>query len=84
MLFRSTHAVVATGAVSAALKMLIHRYRPLAAGEPLLFSGPSSSTVDVAQFSRLDLSLPCGHVAVTVAFASVIEIHVRHFVAYPL
>jgi hypothetical protein len=62
-------AVVYTGVVCASLKIVVHRERPMVRGEPYIFSGVSTTWRNAAGFSKVDLSLPSGHVAVTMAVA---------------
>ena len=65
--FKAVLAQVVGGFISAMLKMTFHRFRPIAYGDPLMFTGPGLRVVDHFSFSKLDLSFPCGHAAVTFA-----------------
>lgn len=69
-LFASIAGVVIGGATSASLKILFHRYRPNAYGDPYMWKGPGMATVNHLQFSKLDLSFPAGHTTVTSAVAT--------------
>ena len=62
-------ATVYAGVTSALIKGLVHRERPMSFGDPLIFSGPSLQWRSVQGFSKLDMSLPSGHVSVTLAVA---------------
>jgi len=65
--FKAVLAQVVGGFISAMLKLTFHRFRPIAYGDPLMFTGPGLKVVDHWSFSKLDLSFPCGHAAVTFA-----------------
>ena len=69
-LFASIAGVVLGGVISGSFKILFHRYRPNAYGDPYMWKGPSLTTVDHLQFSKLDLSFPAGHTTVTSAVAT--------------
>jgi len=69
-LFASIAGVVMGGVVSASFKILIHRYRPNAYGNPYMWTGPGAKVVNHWQFSKLDLSFPAGHTTVTSAVAT--------------
>jgi len=69
-LFGSITGVVMGGVVSASFKILIHRYRPNAYGNPYMWTGPGAKVVNHWQFSKLDLSFPAGHTTVTSAVAT--------------
>jgi hypothetical protein len=62
-------AVIYAGSTSAMMKALLHRERPMSLGNPLIFTGPSLQWRSIEGFSKLDMSLPSGHVAVTLAVA---------------
>ena len=70
MLFGCISGVVLSGVTSGALKILLHRYRPNAYGNPYMWTGPSTTTVNHLSFSKLDLSFPCGHTAVSTSVAT--------------
>lgn len=69
-LFASITGVVLGGVTSGSFKILFHRYRPNAYGDPYMWKGPGLTTVDHLQFSKLDLSFPAGHTTVTSAVAT--------------
>ena len=69
-LFASIAGVVMGGVISASFKILIHRYRPNAYGNPYMWTGPGAKVVSHWQFSKLDLSFPAGHTTVTSAVAT--------------
>ena len=69
-LFASITGVVMGGVVSASFKILIHRYRPNAYGNPYMWTGPGAKVVNHWEFSKLDLSFPAGHTTVTSAVAT--------------
>lgn len=68
--FACITGVVLGGAASASLKILLHRYRPNAYGDPYMWKGPGTAVVNHLSFSKLDLSFPCGHTTVTCAVAT--------------
>ena len=70
VLFGCISGVVLSGVTSGALKMLLHRYRPNAYGNPYMWTGPSTATVNHLSFSKLDLSFPCGHTTVSTSIAT--------------
>jgi len=65
--FRAVLAQVIGGMISAFLKIIFHRFRPIAYGDPLMFEGPGLQVVNHMAFSKLDLSFPCGHATITFA-----------------
>lgn len=67
ILFRAVLAQVIGGSISAFLKIMFHRFRPMAYGDPLMFQGPGFQVVNHMEFSKLDLSFPCGHATITFA-----------------
>ena len=69
-LFACITGVVLGGVTSASLKILLHRYRPNAYGDPYMWKGPGTAVVNHLSFSKLDLSFPCGHTTVTCAVAT--------------
>lgn len=69
-LFASIAGVVLGGVTSGSFKVLFHRYRPNAYGDPYMWKGPSMTTVNHLKFSKLDLSFPAGHTTVTTAVAT--------------
>jgi len=69
-LFASIAGVVMGGFVSASFKIIIHRYRPNAYGNPYMWTGPGTKIVNHWKFSKLDLSFPAGHTTVTTAVAT--------------
>ena len=70
VLFGCISGVVLSGVTSGALKILLHRYRPNAYGNPYMWTGPSTTTVNHLAFSKLDLSFPCGHTSVSTSIAT--------------
>ena len=70
VLFGCISGVVLSGVTSGALKLLLHRYRPNAYGNPYIWTGPSTATVNHLAFSKLDLSFPCGHTSVSTSVAT--------------
>ena len=66
-LFASIAGVVMGGVASASCKIIIHRYRPNAYGNPYMWTGPGTQIVNHWKFSKLDLSFPAGHTTVTTA-----------------
>lgn len=70
VLFGCISGVVLSGVTSGALKILLHRYRPNAYGNPYMWTGPSTVTVNHLSFSKLDLSFPCGHTTVSTSIAT--------------
>ncbi len=72
VLFGCIAGVVLSGVISGALKILFHRYRPNAYGNPYMWTGPSMTTVNYLSFSKLDLSFPCGHTTVSASIATCI------------
>ena len=73
-LFASIAGVVLGGVTSGMFKILFHRYRPNAYGNPYMWTGPGMTTVDHMNFSKLDLSFPAGHTTVTTAVATCIYV----------
>lgn len=69
-LFASIAGVVLGGVTSGSCKILFHRYRPNAYGNPYMWTGPGVTTVNHLRFSKLDLSFPAGHTTVTSAVAT--------------
>lgn len=69
-LFASIAGVVLGGVTSGSFKILIHRYRPNAYGNPYFWTGPATTVVNHLKFSKLDLSFPAGHTTVTSAVAT--------------
>ena len=69
-LFASIAGVVLGGVTSGCFKVVFHRYRPNAYGDPYMWKGPSMTTVNHLKFSKLDLSFPAGHTTVTTAVAT--------------
>lgn len=69
-LFASIAGVVLGGVTSGIFKILFHRYRPNAYGNPYMWTGPGITTVNYLKFSKLDLSFPAGHTTVTTAVAT--------------
>ena len=69
-LFGCIAGVVMSGVCSGGLKMLLHRYRPNAYGNPYMWTGPGSAVVNHLAFSKLDLSFPAGHATVTTSVAT--------------
>ena len=69
-LFSCVAGVVLGGLSSAFLKILLHRYRPNAYGDPYKWSGPGTAVVNHMAFSKLDLSFPAGHTTITSAVAT--------------
>lgn len=69
-LFASIAGVVLGGVTSGSFKIMFHRYRPNAYGDPYMWKGPSMTTVNHLSFSKLDLSFPAGHTTVTSAVAT--------------
>ena len=69
-LFACIAGVVLGGVTSGCFKILFHRYRPNAYGNPYLWTGPRMTTVNHLGFSKLDLSFPAGHTTVTTAVAT--------------
>ena len=67
LFFRTVLGQVVGGLISAGVKITVHRFRPVAYGDPLWFGGPGLQTVNHLEFSKLDLSFPCGHATVTFA-----------------
>ena len=78
VLFGCISGVVLSGATSGFLKMLLHRYRPNAYGNPFMWTGPGKATVNHMSFSKLDLSFPCGHTTVSTSISACIYIGVIH------
>ncbi len=70
--FGCISSVVLSGVISGALKIIFHRYRPNAYGNPYMWTGPSMTTVNHLDFSKLDLSFPCGHTTVSASMATCI------------
>ena len=68
--FACVASVVIAGVFSASLKILLHRYRPNAYGDPYSWTGPGTAVVNHLAFSKLDLSFPAGHTSVTTAVAT--------------
>lgn len=69
-LFASIAGVVMGGVASASCKIILHRYRPNAYGNPYMWTGPGTQIVNHWMFSKLDLSFPAGHTTVTTAVAT--------------
>jgi membrane-associated phospholipid phosphatase len=69
-LFASIAGVVLGGVTSGFFKILFHRYRPNAYGNPYMWTGPGVTTVNHLEFSKLDLSFPAGHTTVTSAVST--------------
>ena len=69
-LFASIAGVVMGGVASASCKIILHRYRPNAYGNPYIWTGPGTKIVNHFAFSKLDLSFPAGHTTVTTAVAT--------------
>ena len=78
VLFGCISGVVLSGVTSGALKVLCHRYRPNAYGNPYMWTGPGMTTVNHWKFSKLDLSFPCGHTAVSTSIATCLFLGVVH------
>ena len=70
VLFGCISGVILSGVTSGALKLLLHRYRPNAYGNPYIWTGPSTATINHLAFSKLDLSFPCGHTSVSTSVAT--------------
>ena len=68
--FGCISGVVMSGVCSGTLKLLFHRYRPNAYGNPYMWQGPGSAVVNHFAFSKLDLSFPAGHATVTTSVAT--------------
>ena len=75
-LFACIAGVVLGGATSGTFKILFHRYRPNAYGNPYMWTGPGMTTVNHLKFSKLDLSFPAGHTTVTTAVATCLYVFV--------
>ena len=69
-LFSCVAGVVLGGVLSGSLKIVLHRYRPNAYGDPYKWAGPGTTVVNYLAFSKLDLSFPAGHTSVTSAVAT--------------
>ena len=69
-LFASIAGVVMGGVASATCKIILHRYRPNAYGNPYMWTGPGTQIVNHLAFSKLDLSFPAGHTTITTAVAT--------------
>lgn len=69
-LFACIAGVVLGGVASGSFKILLHRYRPNAYGNPYMWKGPGTTVVNHLAFSKLDLSFPAGHTTVTCAVAT--------------
>ena len=78
VLFGCISGVVLSGVTSGALKIFFHRYRPNAYGNPYMWTGPGFTTVNHLKFSKLDLSFPCGHTAVSTSIATCLYLGVIH------
>lgn len=78
ILFGCISSVVLSGVISGALKLLLHRYRPNAYGNPYMWTGPSTATVNHMAFSKLDLSFPCGHTTVSMSVATCLFLGIMH------
>ena len=76
--FGCISSVVLSGAISGCLKILLHRYRPNAYGNPYMWTGPRATTVNHIAFSKLDLSFPCGHTTVSMSIASCLYLGVMY------
>ena len=68
--FACVAGIVLGGVFSATLKILLHRYRPNAYGDPYKWTGPGTAVVNHLAFSKLDLSFPAGHTTVTSAVST--------------
>ncbi len=77
-LFASIAGVVLGGVTSGSFKILLHRYRPNAYGNPYIWTGPATTVVNHLKFSKLDLSFPAGHTTVTSAVATCLYHAVVH------
>ena len=75
-LFASIAGVVLGGITSGSFKILFHRYRPNAYGNPYMWTGPGITTVNHFKFSKLDLSFPAGHTTVTTAVATCLYVFI--------
>ena len=73
-LFACVAGVVLGGVISGSFKILLHRYRPNAYGDPYKWTGPGTAVVNHLSFSKLDLSFPAGHTTVTSAVATCLYI----------
>ena len=82
VLFGCISGVVLSGVTSGAIKVLLHRYRPNAYGNPYLWTGPGTATVNHMSFSKLDLSFPCGHTTVTMSIAACLYLGVMDSLTY--
>ena len=71
-LFACIAGVVLGGVTCGSLKLLFHRYRPNAYGNPYMWKGPGTTFVNHLKFSKLDLSFPAGHTTVVCATATCI------------
>ena len=69
-LFACIAGVILGGCTSGSFKVLLHRYRPNAYGNPYVWKGPGTTVVNHFKFSKLDLSFPAGHTTVTSAVAT--------------
>ena len=84
VLFGCISGVVLSGVTSGALKLLLHRYRPNAYGDPYMWTGPSTATVNHLAFSKLDLSFPCGHTTVSTSIATCLYYGIMYSLQLPL
>ena len=75
-LFACVAGVVLGGVTSGSFKILLHRYRPNAYGDPYKWKGPGTAVVNHLSFSKLDLSFPAGHTTVTCAVATCLYVAV--------
>lgn len=75
-LFACVAGVVLGGVTSGSFKILLHRYRPNAYGDPYKWTGPGTAVVNHLAFSKLDLSFPAGHTTVTSAVATCLYISI--------
>lgn len=76
--FSCMAGVVLGGISSGSLKILLHRYRPNAYGNPYRWTGPGTTVVNHLAFSKLDLSFPAGHTSVTSAVATCLYVGLLH------
>ena len=76
--FGCISGVILSGIVSGSLKLLFHRYRPNAYGNPYYWTGPSTTHVNHLYFSKLDLSFPCGHTSITSVIATCLYLALTH------
>ena len=79
-IFACVAGVVLGGVTSGSFKILFHRYRPNAYGDPYRWTGPGTAVVNHLSFSKLDLSFPAGHTTVTSAVATCLYIAIMQSV----